>query len=189
MIRTACLAAVILMISPVAHAETKTYAINTQQSSIGLSWRAFGHSFSQAHLNGVTGYITLNPSQEWQDHIEVKIPVKTLVASNALLTYQLKSDLFFDAPHYPNIAFSSSRVSSLGEGKFQIIGTLSVKDVSRPVILIAKLDNGEIVAPTSNTMALHASTAISRTAFRVDRLVGIVDDRVDIELSIRAQRN
>lgn len=189
MIRAACLCALLALLSPVLYAVPTTYAITPDKTTIGLSWRAFGHDFSQARLQGVTGTVILNPDDDRDNHVEVSIPVGTLVASNSLLTWQLKSDLFFDAEHYPQIHFVSSRVVALGRGQYRIFGVLTVKDVSRPVMMLASLDSGEAVDPASRSLALHASTAISRTAFRVDRLVGVVDDRVNIALAIAAQVN
>ena len=186
MIRTAFLLSLFCFSSPSILAAPVSYVIATDKTEIGLSWRAFGHRFSQAHLEGVTGTVKLNPEEERDDHIEVTIPVNTLVASNALLTYQLKSDMFFDAQHYPEIRFVSSRVAALGDGKYRIFGLLTVKDVSRPVVMLATLDSGQSLSPASHSLTLHAATEISRTAFRVDRLVGIVDDRVAIALAITA---
>lgn len=187
MIRPLSLLSVLLLMSPALYAAPETYAISTDRTAIGLSWRAFGHAFSQAQLQGVTGTVTLDPAADWEDHIEVKIPVATLVASNILLTSQLKSGLFFDVAHYPWIVFTSSRVVALGQGHFRVFGLLSVKDVRRPVVMDAALDNHGVLSPGAQTLALHASTAISRSAFGVDRLVGIVDDRVAIDLKIAAQ--
>ncbi|NYS31936.1 MULTISPECIES: YceI family protein [unclassified Pantoea] len=187
MIRTACLCTLFALFSPVLYAAPVTYAITPDKTSIGLSWRAFGHDFSQARLQGVTGMVTLNPEEDHDDRIEVNIPVGTLVASNSLLTWQLKSDLFFDAERYPQIHFVSSRVASLGDGNYRIFGVLTVKNVSRPVVMLASLDSGKTIDPASRALALHASTAISRSAFGMDRLVGVVDDRVNIALTITAQ--
>ncbi|PAW31337.1 hypothetical protein CIL06_22280 [Pantoea vagans] len=187
MIRAACLCTLFALISPVLCAAPVTYAITPDKTSIGLSWRAFGHDFSQARLQGVTGMVTLNPDEDRDDRIEVNIPVGTLVASNSLLTWQLKSDLFFDAERYPQIHFVSSRVAALGDGNYRIFGTLTVKAVSRPVVMLASLDSGKTLVPASRLLTLHASTAISRSAFGMDRLVGVVDDRVNIALKIAAQ--
>ncbi|WP_267372771.1 MULTISPECIES: YceI family protein [unclassified Pantoea] len=185
--RVACLYALLALFSPALYAAPVTYTIAPEKTSIGLSWRAFGHDFSQATLQGVTGTVTLNRDEERDDHIDVTIPVATLVASNRLLTWQLKSDLFFDAEHYPQIHFVSSRVASMGGADYRIFGLLTVKDVSRPVVMLATLDSGQAFDPASDSLALHASTAISRTAFRVDRLVGVVDDRVNVALTIAAE--
>lgn len=94
MMRAACLCTLLALLSPVLYAAPVTYAITPDKTSIGLSWRAFGHQFSQARLQGVSGTVTLNPDEDRDDRIEVTIPVGTLVASNSLLTWQLKSNLF-----------------------------------------------------------------------------------------------
>jgi len=177
----------LLLIAPVVHGAPVTYRVAPDITAIGLSWRAFGHSFSQAHLDGVTGDLIINPAEDRDDRIDVTIPLSTLTASNRLLAQQLKSAMFFDAQRYPNIRFVSSRIAPAGAGKFRIFGLLSVKNVSRPVVMLANLDNAQALSPPPDRLTLHASTAISRSAFQLDRLSGIVDDRVDIELTIAAR--
>ncbi|GKW28858.1 YceI family protein [Pectobacterium brasiliense] len=175
-----------LLISPLLHAMPLNYTIATDKTAIALSWQAFGH-LSQASLDGVTGNITLDAEKEINDRIDVKIPITTLQASNRLLTYQLKSSLFFDAEHYPDITFTSSRVVALGHGHFRVFGSLSVKNVQRPVILDATLEEHGGNVSDEEALFLHATTAISRSAFNMDRFTGVVDDRVAISIDIQAK--
>ncbi|WP_174869686.1 YceI family protein [Pectobacterium polaris] len=175
-----------LLISPLLHAMPLNYTIATDKTAIALSWQAFGH-LSQASLDGVTGHITLDAEKEMDDRIDVKIPITTLQASNGLLTYQLKSSLFFDAEHYPDITFTSSRVVALGHGHFRVFGSLSVKNIQRPVILDATLEEHGGNASGEEALSLHATTAISRSAFNMDRFTGVVDDRVAISIDIQAK--
>ncbi|MDY4372513.1 YceI family protein [Pectobacterium carotovorum] len=175
-----------LLISPLLHAMPLNYTIATDKTAIALSWQAFGH-LSQASLDGVTGNITLDAEKEMDDRIDVKIPISTLQASNGLLTYQLKSSLFFDAEHYPDIRFTSSRVVALGHGHFRVFGSLSVKNIQRPVILDATLDEHGGNVSGEEALSLHATTAISRSAFNMDRFTGVVDDRVAISIDIQAK--
>ncbi|MFJ5316527.1 YceI family protein [Pectobacterium versatile] len=175
-----------LFISPLLHAMPLNYTIATDKTAIALSWQAFGH-LSQASLDGVTGNITLDAEKEMDDRIDVKIPITTLHASNGLLTYQLKSSLFFDAEHYPDITFTSSRVVALGHGHFRVFGSLSVKNVQRPVILDATLEEHGGSVSGEEALSLHATTAISRSAFNMDRFTGVVDDRVAISIDIQAK--
>ncbi|MGI8488973.1 YceI family protein [Pectobacterium sp. S5] len=175
-----------LLISPLLHAMPLNYTIATDKTAIALSWQAFGH-LSQASLDGVTGNITLDAEKEINDRIDVKIPITTLQASNGLLTYQLKSSLFFDAEHYPDITFTSSRVVALGHGHFRVFGSLSVKNIQRPVILDATLEEHDGNASGEDALSLHATTAISRSAFNMDRFTGVVDDRVAISIDIQAK--
>ncbi|XUK72772.1 hypothetical protein ABMA09_07480 [Erwinia rhapontici] len=55
MMRSCCFLSFLLLISPVLYAAPETYVISTDKTAIGLSWRAFGHAFSQAHLEGGDG--------------------------------------------------------------------------------------------------------------------------------------
>lgn len=187
MMRTILAVAVGLLISLTLHATPLNYTISTNKTAIALSWRAFGDT-SQAHLDGVTGDVTLNSAKETDDRIEVKIPVATLEASNSLLTYQLKSGMFFDAKHYPWIVFTSNRVVAQGHGHFRVFGSLSVKNIQRPVVLEATLEEHTGASPTGGTLFLHATTAISRSAFDMDRFMALVDDRVAINIDIQAQQ-
>ncbi|AOR65545.1 YceI family protein [Pectobacterium wasabiae] len=175
-----------LLISPLLHAMPLNYTVATDNTVIGLSWQAFGHQ-SQASLDGVTGNITLDAEKEINDRIDVKIPITTLQASNSLLTYQLKSGLFFDAEHYPAITFASSRVVALGHGHFRVFGSLSVKNVQRPVILDATLEEHGGTSSHDGSLFLHATTTISRSSFNMDRFTGVVDDRVAINIEIQAK--
>lgn len=162
------------------------YRIDTQKTTISLSWHAFG-SVSKASMGKVTGEITLDAGDERGDRIDVTIPAATLEASNSLLTYQMKSRPFFDAGRYPNIAFTSSRVVALGNGHFRLFGTLKIKNVTRPVILDAALDGKTGGLSAAGNMVMHASTAISRSAFNMDSFAALVDDTVTINIEIQAR--
>ncbi len=159
------------------------YRINPQETAITLSWQAFG-DMSQARLGNVTGDITLNAGNDSDDTVHVSIPVAGLNASNPLLTWQMKSSLFFDAERYPNITFTSSRVVALGQGHYRILGTLAVKNIARPVILDALL-NDKTTGPEN--ISLHASTTISRSAFNMASFAAVVDDHVTINIAIQAR--
>lgn len=174
---------VFTLICPSLYAAPVVYAIDTQKTAIKLSWRAFGGIPSWAHLQGVTGTVTLNPDNEYDDRIRVSVPVATLQASNNLLTWQLKSDMFFDAARYPTITFTSTRVVKVKDDHYRAFGTLTVRDLSRPVILEATLDR-----LPDEAIALHATTAISRSAYKMDRFALVVDDRIAIAIEIQAMR-
>lgn len=75
------------------YASPANYSINTQKTTITLSWHAFGDT-SEARLGDVTGDIALNAGNDEGDTINVSIPVATLKASNRLLTWQMKGTLF-----------------------------------------------------------------------------------------------
>ena len=167
---------VLVLICPWATAAPKSYIIDTDNTTIRLSWHAFGGILSWATFSGVT----LNPENDVDDHIHVTIPVATLVASNKLLTWQLKSDMFFESERYPTIEFISSRVVAQGDGRFRVFGTLTVRNIARPVILEAVVKD-----PHAQALTLDATTAISRAAYGMDKFALVVDDRIAIAIAIQ----
>ncbi|MCW1829141.1 YceI family protein [Enterobacter asburiae] len=171
----------LILVCPWALAAPKSYLIDTDNTTIRLSWHAFGGILSWATFSGVTGAVTLNPDNDVDDHIHVTIPVATLVASNKLLTWQLKSDMFFDSERYPTIEFVSSRVVDVGAGRFRVFGTLTVRNIARPVILEAVVKD-----PQAQALTLDATTAISRASYGMDKFALVVDDRIAIAIAIQA---
>ena len=171
---------VVTLTCPSLQAASIAHTIDTERTTIKLSWRAFGGIPSWAHLKGVTGKVILNPENEFDDHINVTVPVATLQASNNLLTWQLKSDMFFESERYPTIEFISSRVVAQGNGRFRVFGTLTVRNIARPVILEAVVKD-----PHAQALTLDATTAISRASYGMDKFALVVDDRIAIAIAIK----
>ncbi|MEF3107770.1 YceI family protein [Raoultella sp. WB_B2P2-3] len=187
MTRTVSAMAFGLLLGPAPlYAMPVSYGISTPDTAIGLSWHAFGGTL-QAHLAGVTGELTLDMDNDMDDRLSVSIPVATLAASNNLLTWQMKSSLFFDADRYPAIRFTSSRVVALGGGHFRVFGYLGVKNILRPVILEATLQEPTGTPAGREGLSLHATTAISRAAFNMASMAALVGDTVTIDIAIEAK--
>lgn len=176
----------VLLFNPLSHAVSLHYTIITPDTAIVLSWRAFG-AISHAKLSGVTGEVALNPSDELDNHVKVSIPVSTLIASNNLLTYQLKSSMFFYSARYPDIVFTSSRIVAQDKHHLRIFGSLLVKDVQRPVILEATMEELDHAEKDEDRISLHAITTISRSAYHMDRFTALVDDTVTINIDIQGE--
>ncbi|VTN11557.1 Uncharacterized conserved protein [Raoultella terrigena] len=69
------------------------------------------------------------------------------------------------------------------------MGYLGVKNILRPVILEAILEapTGSFRWPEPGGASLHATTAISRSAFNMDSLAALVGDTVTIDIAIEAK--
>ncbi|VEB99413.1 Uncharacterized conserved protein [Cedecea lapagei] len=187
MLRTLLKITLGLLVSPMLYAMPENYSVITPQTAIGLSWHAFG-STSQANLDGITGSLLLDEANDIHDSISVRIPSSTLQASNSLLTYQLRSGLFFDTAHYPVLTFRSTRIVAEGQGHYRIFGLLQVKNIQRPVVLDASMDSRSASAADKSTVSLRATTVISRSAFNMDKFEAVVDDNIAIEIKIRARQ-
>ncbi len=91
----------------------------------------------------------------------------SISTGNAMRDNHLRSDDFLNAEKYPTITFKSTKVEKTGDDSFTITGDLTIRDVTKPVVLATKL-NGVIKDPMGNMRAgFTAKTTIDRFDYGV----------------------
>ncbi len=89
---------------------------------------------------------------------------------------------------YPAITFKSTKVEKAGEGKLKVTGDLTIKNVTKPVVLDVTGPTAEIKDPQGNVRrGLSATTKINRRDFgltwgKVVEAGPVVGDEVTIEI-------
>ncbi|QKJ87638.1 polyisoprenoid-binding protein [Paramixta manurensis] len=175
-----------LVAAPQALADTQHYAIDTQTTSLELSWQVLGVTNSHASFSHITGNVVMDEQSTFNDSINVTIPVSTIDAHNRLLTGQLKSPGFFNQPTYPQVTFTSTRVVAEGNSHYRVFGNLRIKNITRPVILDAQLSRSDSPAANQHHLAFNAVTAIQRSAFGMTQYIPMVSDKIEIAIAIDA---
>ncbi|MDP8943352.1 MAG: YceI family protein [Actinomycetota bacterium] len=106
----------------------------------------------------------------------------------------LRSADFLDAESHPHLSFQSRAVESLGDGRFKVSGDLTIRGVTRPVEVEAKV-HGTGRDPYGNErVALEVRGGINRTEFGLNwnrslETGGVlVGERVELELDLSAVR-
>ena len=104
----------------------------------------------------------------------------------------LRSADFFDADNHPKIEFVSTKAEVVGENEVKLYGGLTIRGVTKPVVLDAVL-GGVITDPRGNLRtAFTASGTINRKDFGVswnqllDNGGMVVADEVRIEIELEA---
>jgi len=133
-----------------------------------------------------TGDVYFDPDNPDKSRFNFVIKVDSVDTKVSKRDTHLRSPDFFDAAQYPVITFKSSKVSK-GEGNTYIVdGTLTIKDVSRPVALtFVYLGQKENPLKKGETVAgLDATLTIDRLEYHVGDgkfyKMGVVDKDVDI---------
>ena len=92
-----------------------------------------------------------------------KIDVGSLNTNNDQRDGHLKSSDFFNVAEYPTITFKSTRVKKLSETTGKLFGDLTIRDITKPVVLDAEFV-GQAKSPWGTTSAgFLANTKIDRT--------------------------
>ncbi len=109
----------------------------------------------------------------------------------------LKSEDFFDVANHPTITFKSKSAAPAGEGKFKVVGDLTMRGVTKEVTLEVEGPTAPIQDPRGNTkIGATATTTLNRKDFGVswNRVLdtgGVVvgdDVKVTIELALAKKK-
>ena len=94
---------------------------------------------------------------------------------------------FFDAAKYPTITFKSTKVQAVGANKYKITGDLTIKNVTKPVVLDAVLNKqGEHPMTKVQSIGFNATTSFDRSAFGVGAYVPNVGDKITVNITTEA---
>ena len=163
------------------------YKIDPTHTATVFTWNHFGFSTPSANFSDIQGTISVDNAKPADSSVNVTIPLSSLNTNVAALDEHLKNADFFDAAKYPNITFKSTKVQALGKNKYKITGNLTVKDVTKPVVLDAVLNkHGEHPMTKAQSIGFNATTSFNRSAFGVESYVPNVDDKITVNITTEA---
>jgi polyisoprenoid-binding protein YceI len=115
--------------------------------------------------------------------VEAIIDMTSLNIANPEFAAELMGPGWFDAAAHPQAIFQSRSIQLTSDTAAIITGDLTLKGVTRPVTLSARL-NGSAYDPLrrADVIGFSATSEISRAAFGIDRFSGLLTDNVRIEI-------
>ncbi len=187
MFKRLALAAALAVASTAAFAAPVTYKIDPNHTNVTASWSHFGFSNPIAHFGDVDGAITYDPTNVGTSKVDVTIPLSGLESHVGDFNEHLLSADFFDAQKYPTITFKSTRVEAAGDKKLRVIGDLTIKGVTKSVVLDTTINKvGEQPMAKRAAAGFDATTTIKRSDFGVDKYAPNVSDNVTIRITTEA---
>ena len=101
-------------------------------------------------------------------NVEATIDATTIDTQNGGRDEHLKSPDFFDVATHPTITFKSTKVEAAGEGRLKVTGDLTMRGVTKPVVLDVEGPVAPIKDPRGNMKTgATATTKINRQDFGV----------------------
>lgn len=150
------------------------YEIDTGNSAVTFRTR---HLFGLLPVRGTfairTG--TVDVAEPLTDsQVRVEIGTASFCTGHARRDEDVRSARFLDAARHPVMTFVSDRVDDT-----TVAGTLTVRDVARPVSL--SIGHAEV---SPGAFSLRATTRIDRTAFGVTAARGMAGRYLDVSLEL-----
>ena len=109
------------------------------------------------------GTVTIAERPE-DSHVEVEIQAASLSTDTQMRDDHLRSDDFLEVEEYPKLSFRSAALRPTGENTFELVGHLTIKGITREVVLDAEFNGwGPGATPDRPPLAaFSARTEIDR---------------------------
>ena len=186
-IRLLSAAALLAFAAAPAFAAPVTYKIDPTHTIVLAQWNHFGFSNPSASFGNVEGTLVYDAADVARSSVEVTLPLSGLEGFSAKFNEHLRSADFFDAAKFPKATFKSTKVEAAGEGKLKVTGDLTVKDITRPVVLDVTLNKAADHPMTkAPTIGFDATTTLSRTEFGVGNYAPADSDEVELRITTEA---
>ncbi|MFN5933852.1 MAG: YceI family protein, partial [Roseiflexaceae bacterium] len=138
---------------------------DTSHSEILFAVRHMMISTVRGQFSKFSGTIAIDETNPVNSSVEVSIDVASINTRDEKRDGHLTSGDFFDVATYPTITFKSTKVEVTGTSTGKIHGDLTIKGVTRPVVLETTF-TGKAKSPWGTTSAgFNASTTINRTDY------------------------
>lgn len=142
------------------------YQIDSQHTGAHFKVRHMMISNVKGEFSHVTGLVEFDPSDPAASHVEASIEAATVNTREPQRDRHLKSPDFLDATRYPFITFRSRTIVPTGDESYDVAGDLTIRGVTRRVILHVESLTPEIKDPEGRfRRGASASTHISRKDF------------------------
>lgn len=116
------------------------YEVDQQHTHIGFTAKHLGVSTVRGRFNRFEGQFEGPDDDFTKARGEVRIEVASLESRSDQRDTHLRSADFFDAEKYPYITFKITAVEAVDAESFRLTGDLTVKDVTRPIVLEATVE-------------------------------------------------
>jgi polyisoprenoid-binding protein YceI len=112
---------------------TGTYALDPAHSRVGFVARHARVTKVRGSFNEFRGSGFFDSEEPTDSYLEIEIDAASIDTRNSDRDAHLRGDDFFGVAAYPEIRFVSTSVRETDDGKYRVVGDLTIKDVTKPV--------------------------------------------------------
>jgi polyisoprenoid-binding protein YceI len=182
----------LLLMLPVAPASagTEAFALDPVHTRVAFFVDHAGLSRAIGTFSGAHGSLQFDPEDWSTARLEVVVPLANLDLGDADWRDKVLEPAFLDAKGQPEARFVSTRVETTGENQARVTGQLSLRGVSREVVLDVRLNALKRHPVTfRRTAGFSASTRLSRRDFGITTWPNVIGDEVELQIEAEAIRD
>jgi polyisoprenoid-binding protein YceI len=177
---------ILALAAPLALAQSSTWTSDPAHSEVDFTITHLSVSNIHGRFGNVAATIIYNEADVTKSTVTATIGVGTVDTGIDQRNAHLKTPDFFDIATFPNATFTSTSISKNGS-KLSITGNLTLRGVTKPVVLEAEGPTGPVPGMDHKPHAgFSATTTISRTAYGIGAKFpsAIVGDEVKLTIEL-----
>lgn len=176
-----------LALGATAATAAEKYVLDSSHSQVLFSYSHFGASTTYGMFSGFGGEIMFDKDAPDASSVNVSMPVMSMFTGWEQRDGHFMSDDFFGAAEGDLVTFASTSIEVTGDDTAMITGDLSMNDVTKSVVLDAKLNKaGDHPMAGKPWLGFEATTTLTRSDFGVGAFAPAVSDAVEVRISIEA---
>jgi polyisoprenoid-binding protein YceI len=184
-------AATLALVAPVAMAQTSTWKSDPAHSEVDFVVKHLAVSNVHGRFGHVDATLVFDEKDITKSTVNATIDVAGVSTGEVPRDNHLKTDSFFDVAKFTTATFASTSVTKGGAG-LQVAGNLTIKGVTKPVVLDVEGPSAPITGMDKKPhVGFSASTTLHRSDFGVGATFppGVVgeDVKITIELDVAKQ--
>ena len=145
-----------------------TWQIDSSHSNAQFAVRHLVVSKVRGSLGTVTGKMVLDEADPAKSTLEATVEVGAVNTGNADRDEHLRAADYLDTEKFPTLGFKSKRAENKGEGRWAVTGDLTLKGVTREVVLDVEGSSTPIKDPWGKTrLGGVARTTLQRSDFAI----------------------
>jgi polyisoprenoid-binding protein YceI len=193
--RAAILAAAVLSLSAPGLVLASTWELDPAHTGVHFKVRHLMVSSVRGDFEKVSGKIVYDETDVTKSTAAIVIDAASVNSRVEKRDADLRSPNFLDVANHPTITFKSKRVEKTGDGTLKVTGDLTIRGVTKPVVLDVEGPTPAIKDPGGNLrVGGQATTKINRKDFglvwnkALETGGVVVGDEVDITIDVEIFR-
>jgi polyisoprenoid-binding protein YceI len=187
----------VLILGASASALASDWDVDAAHSHVGFGVRHMMVSTVHGEFGKYTGTISLDDGGDFSKaKAHLQIDATSITTGNDKRDEHLKSPDFFDVAHFPTIVFDSTKVEKHGANGLILTGNLTIKNITKPVVLTVSDLTPEVKDPWGGTRRGATATAkINRKDFgltwnkALEAGGVVVGDDVNLEIEVELSKH
>ncbi len=171
---------------------TTIWTIDPVHSTLEFAVRHMMVTTVKGRFEAFSGTLAYDEADLGNASVAVSIETSSIHTGTAERDAHLRSADFFDCDRFPDATFRSTRIEPNVNGAFAVHGDLTIRDVTKPVVLDTTFEGTGTMPGGPEVAAFTATTTFARSEFGLTWNVGLegggvlVSDEVRLTLEIQA---